>query len=41
MIDQTANSKKITINVSGLSTGIYSMKAILGNGTIIKKVVIQ
>jgi photosystem II stability/assembly factor-like uncharacterized protein len=41
MIDQTANSKKVTLNVSGLKTGIYSLKAILDNGTIIKKVVIQ
>lgn len=41
IIDQTVNAKTITVNTSGLTTGIYTLKAILGNGTINKKVVIQ
>jgi len=41
LIDQTVNAKTITVNTSGLTTGIYNMKAILENGTINKKVVIQ
>ena len=41
VINQTVNAKTITINTSGLTTGIYNLKAILDNGTINKKVVIQ
>jgi PKD repeat protein len=41
VINQTVNAKTITINTSGLTTGIYTLKAILDNGTINKKVVIQ
>jgi PKD repeat protein len=41
LLVQTVNAKKVTLNVSGLNTGIYSLKAILDNGTITRKVVIQ
>jgi hypothetical protein len=41
VINQTVNAKTITVNTSGLTTGIYTLKAILDNGTINKKVVIQ
>ncbi len=41
VINQTVNTKKITLSVSGLSTGVYSLKAILDNGTFTKKIVIQ
>jgi photosystem II stability/assembly factor-like uncharacterized protein len=41
VINQTVNAKTITINTSGLTTGIYNLKAILDNGSINKKVVIQ
>jgi hypothetical protein len=41
VINQKVNSKTITINTTSLSTGLYSMKAVLINGTINKKVVIQ
>lgn len=41
VINQTVNAKTITVNTSGLTTGIYNLKAILDNGTINKKVVIQ
>jgi len=41
VISQTVNAKTITVNTSGLNTGIYTMKAILDNGTINKKIVIQ
>jgi photosystem II stability/assembly factor-like uncharacterized protein len=41
LINEVANAKKITVSTTGLSTGIYSLKAILDNGTVIKKVVIQ
>jgi PKD repeat protein len=41
VLNQTVNAKTITVNTSGLTTGIYNMKAILDNGTINKKVVIQ
>jgi hypothetical protein len=40
-MDQIVNANKIEINTSGLNTGIYSLKAILDNGTVIKKVVVQ
>jgi PKD repeat protein len=41
VINQTVNAKTITVNTSGLTTGIYTLKAILDNGTINKKVVIR
>jgi PKD repeat protein len=41
VINQTVNAKTITVNTSGLTTGIYNLKAILDNGTVNKKVVIQ
>jgi PKD repeat protein len=41
VINQKVNAKTITINTTSLSTGLYSMKAVLINGTINKKVVIQ
>jgi PKD repeat protein len=41
VINQTVNAKTITINTSGLTTGIYTLKAILDNSTINKKIVIQ
>jgi len=41
VINQTVNAKTITVNTSGLTTGIYNLKAILDNGSINKKVVIQ
>ena len=41
VINSTVNAKTITVNTSGLTTGIYNMKAILDNGTINKKIVIQ
>ena len=41
VINQTVNAKTVTVNTSGLTTGIYTLKAILDNGTINKKVVIQ
>jgi hypothetical protein len=41
VMDQIVNANKIEINTSGLNTGIYSLKAILDNGTVIKKVVVQ
>jgi PKD repeat protein len=41
LIGQTVNAKKITLSVSGLSAGVYSLKAIMDNGTFIKKIVIQ
>ncbi len=41
VINQTVNAKTISLNTSGLTTGIYNLKAILDNGTINKKVVIQ
>jgi hypothetical protein len=41
VISQMINAKTAAINTSGLSTGVYTLKAILDNGTITKKVVIQ
>jgi photosystem II stability/assembly factor-like uncharacterized protein len=41
VISQTVNAKSITVNTSGLITGIYNLKATLDNSTINKKVVIQ
>ena len=41
LINSTVNAKTITVNTSGLTTGIYTLKAILDNGTINKKIVIQ
>jgi PKD repeat protein len=41
VINQTVNAKTITVSTSGLTTGIYNLKAILDNGSINKKVVIQ
>jgi photosystem II stability/assembly factor-like uncharacterized protein len=41
VLAQTVNANKIAINTSSLNAGIYSLKAILDNGTVTKKVVIQ
>ncbi len=41
VISQVVNAKTISVNTSGLTTGIYTLKAILDNGTVNKKVVIQ
>lgn len=41
VFSQQVNAKTTTINVSGLTTGIYNLKALLNGGTINKKVVIQ
>jgi photosystem II stability/assembly factor-like uncharacterized protein len=41
VVNKTVNTKKITLNTSDLVAGIYNLKVILDNGTIIKKVVIQ
>jgi len=41
VINQMVNAKTITVNTSGLKTGIYNLKAILDNGTVNKKVVLQ
>jgi PKD repeat protein len=41
VINQMVSSKTTKINTSGLSAGIYYMKAILNNGTVVKKVVIE
>ena len=41
VINQVVDAKTITVNTSTLSAGIYSLKAILENGTINKKIVIQ
>jgi PKD repeat protein len=41
VIKQMVNAKTISVNSSGLTTGIYNLKAILDNGTVNKKVVIQ
>ncbi len=41
VINQTVNSKSITINTSGLTAGIYNVRALLNEGTINKKIVIQ
>ena len=41
MINQPVNAKKVNIITSGLNSGIYNLKAIMDNGTITKKIVIQ
>ena len=41
MINQPVNDKKVNIITSGLNSGVYNLKAIMDNGTITKKVVIQ
>jgi PKD repeat protein len=41
VINQTINAKTITINTTGLSDGIYYLKANTNSGSIIKKFVIQ
>lgn len=41
VISETVNAKTVNVNTSGLTTGIYNLKATLENGTINKKVVIQ
>ncbi len=41
VINLMVNAKTISINTSGMTTGIYNLKAILDNGTVNKKVVIQ
>jgi PKD repeat protein len=41
VINRIVDAKTMTINTSVLSTGIYNLKAILENGTINKKIVIQ
>ncbi len=41
VISQVINKTRVNINTTGLSTGVYNLKAIMDDGTIIKKVVIQ
>jgi len=41
VINKMVNTTRVTISTTGLSAGIYSLKAIMDNDTIIKKVVIQ
>ena len=41
VINQAVNTTKITVSTVGLSTGVYSLKAIMDDGTVIKKIVIQ
>jgi PKD repeat protein len=41
VFNQTINSKIITIYTTGLSAGVYTVKAITDNGTITRKIVIQ
>jgi len=41
VLNQVVNSTKVNVTTTGLSTGIYSLKAILDNGIVTKKIVIQ
>lgn len=41
VLDKTVNAKKITLSISDLPAGIYSLKAILNSCTTFRKVVIQ
>jgi PKD repeat protein len=41
VLNQVVSSNKVNVTITGLSSGIYSLKAILDNGTITKKIVIQ
>jgi photosystem II stability/assembly factor-like uncharacterized protein len=41
VISNTCNAKSVNVAVTGLSTGVYTLKATLDNGTINKKIVIQ
>ena len=41
VITQMVNSKTINVNTSDLSSGIYTLKAVLDGGIITKKIVIQ
>jgi PKD repeat protein len=41
VISNTFNAKTVNVITSGLSKGVYSLKATLDNGTINKKIVIQ
>jgi hypothetical protein len=41
VIEQSVNAKTITINTTGLSAGIYYLKASLDNGIVTKKLIIQ
>ena len=41
VLSQMVNAKSITLNTSGLTSGIYNLKAITGNRTVNKKIVID
>jgi photosystem II stability/assembly factor-like uncharacterized protein len=41
VLTQTVNSKSVTVNTSGLTAGVYNLKATTVNGTINKKIVIE
>ncbi|MCX6244245.1 MAG: T9SS type A sorting domain-containing protein [Bacteroidetes bacterium] len=41
VLRQQVNAKSATVNTSGLSSGVYNLKAVTGNSTINKKIVIE
>jgi len=41
VLSQEVNAKSVTINTSGLTSGVYTLKAVTGNGSVNKKIVIE
>ena len=41
VLSQTVDAKSATVNTSGLTPGVYSLKAVTDNGTVNKKIVIE